>query len=114
VSTLDVAQANGTANPGATGSGSATMTFDTDTKLFSWNITFAGVHNPETAAHFHVGDTNTPLGPITITLALGSPKVDDATLTAQQESDLLAELFYINIHTTHSPSGEIRGQVLAA
>jgi hypothetical protein len=36
-----------------------------------------------------------------------------ATITDAQETDLLAGLWYVNIHTTTSGGGEIRGQVYA-
>jgi hypothetical protein len=36
-----------------------------------------------------------------------------ATITDTQEADLLAGLWYVNIHTTTSSGGEIRGQVAA-
>ena len=48
-----------------------------------------------------------------VPLPLGSPKSGSATLEPEQVSQLLAGLWYINIHSTHSPGGEIRGQVLA-
>lgn len=36
-----------------------------------------------------------------------------ATISDTQEADLLAGLWYINIHTSMFPGGEIRGQVQA-
>ena len=36
-----------------------------------------------------------------------------ATITDLQEADLLNGLWYVNIHTTTSAGGEIRGQVYA-
>jgi hypothetical protein len=36
-----------------------------------------------------------------------------ATITETQEGQLLAGLWYTNIHSTFRPGGEIRGQVLA-
>ena len=32
--------------------------------------------------------------------------------TAEQESDLMAGMYYLNIHSALSPSGEIRGQLM--
>jgi hypothetical protein len=40
-----------------------------------------------------------------------NPILGNAVLTDQQESDLLAELWYVNLHTTTFAGGEIRGQV---
>jgi hypothetical protein len=40
-----------------------------------------------------------------------SPSIGSAVITDTDESQLIAGLWYINVHTDHSPSGEIRGQV---
>lgn len=34
-----------------------------------------------------------------------------ATLTDAQAADMMAGLWYVNIHTTRYPGGEIRGQL---
>ena len=94
-----------------TGNGSGTATLNTDTNLFSWNIIFSDLEGNQTAAHFHgAAPICEEAGP-EITLPPGSPIVGQATLTAQQETDLLAGLWYINVHTNLHPGGEIRGQV---
>jgi hypothetical protein len=41
----------------------------------------------------------------------GPPVVGNAVLSDAQESDLLAGLWYLNLHTTTHAGGEIRGQV---
>ncbi len=41
----------------------------------------------------------------------GPPVIGNAILNAVQEADLLAGLWYLNLHTASSPGGEIRGQV---
>ena len=43
-----------------------------------------------------------------------SPSIGNTVIGAGQAADLLAELWYINIHTAAFPGGEIRGQVLPA
>ncbi len=82
-------------------------------------INFTIAHNVTgaTAAHFHANafpGTNAPIliniGAIT---GLTSPMVGQATLTAQQATDILAGRWYINIHSGAFPGGEIRGQVAA-
>ncbi len=42
---------------------------------------------------------------------LGSPSIGSAVITASQVTDLLAGLWYINVHTGLNLPGEIRGQV---
>jgi len=110
------ALADGSANPGATGSGSGIVTYNSVTKVLSWNITFSGTQGTVNLAHFHgPAAPGTPAG---VQVLIPGPYVSpligsSAPLTATQESQLLAGLWYINIHTTHSPAGEIRGQVVS-
>lgn len=94
------------------GYGSATLTFDTVSKLLSWNITYAALIGTITAAHFHGPAAPGVAAGVTVGIgALPSPMIGSATLTAGQETELLAGLWYINIHSTYKPGGEIRGQV---
>ena len=93
--------------------GAASMLFDPASGLFSWNLSWQSVL--AVAAHFH---GPAPIGAnagieidIGATSGLTSPSVGSAILTAAQEADLLAGLWYINIHTAANPGGEIRGQV---
>lgn len=111
-SVLDGDQANAGAGTGSQGTGSATMTFDTLTNEFNWNISWSGLTGTETNAHFHgpaLPDENAGVQvPIDYTV---NPTTGMATLSATQANDLLNGLWYINIHTDFAPSGEIRGQV---
>ncbi len=106
---LDVAQAT-TAQPGASGSGSGTATLDPN-NLFSWNISFSGLSSPELAAHFHLGAPGVS-GDIVLPLPTGSPKIGSQTVDPNQAADILANLWYANIHNATSIGGEIRGQVV--
>ncbi len=106
---LDVAQAT-TAEPGASGSGSGTATLDPN-NLFSWNFSYSGLTGNEILAHFHLGAPGVP-GGVELGLPGGSPKIGSATVDAGDAADILANLWYANIHTDHSAGGEIRGQVV--
>ena len=110
VTNLDGAQ-TGTSSPGT---GSGTLTFDDVTNQLDWNISFGGLVGTQTAAHFHGPAPAGSNGGIQIGLPLGSPLVGSATLTATQKTQLLGELWYLNIHTSTNPGGEIRGQLLLA
>jgi len=97
------------------GSGSATLTLDTDSNELSWDIIFSNLTASPTAAHFHAP---APIGSnagVQIDIAsisgLTSPLIGTATVTDTQESGILNGLWYINIHTSTFPGGEIRGQV---
>lgn len=101
------------------GTGSVTMSFDPSTKQLSWNGTYSGLSGPVTAAHIHgpaepgknagvvlwISDKDTKTHPFP------SPFQGSATLTDSQASDLMAGLYYVNIHTAANPGGEIRGQL---
>lgn len=110
VTTVDGAQA-GTASPGA---GSGTLTFDDVSNLLNWNITFGGLVGTQTNAHFHGPAAPGFNGGIQIGLPLGSPLIGSAILTATQETQLLGEQWYLNIHSSTNGAGEIRGQLLLA
>lgn len=86
---------------------------DTDTRLLRWKATLNGLSGVPTGAHFH--------GPATAGqnagVALGWPAPlsiryeGSATLSTAQMADLMAERWYVNVHTAAHPGGEIRGQM---
>ncbi|MBI1924117.1 CHRD domain-containing protein [Candidatus Poribacteria bacterium] len=99
----------------STGTGDATMIFDLTTNELSWEITFQGLSGPATGAHFHGpapagvnAGIQVDIGAIS---GLNSPMIGSAIISNAQATDLLAGLWYINIHTALFPGGEIRGQV---
>lgn len=109
---IDGAQANAGAGTGSLSTGSAAMTFDTETSLLSWNISWTPLVSGETAAHFHGPALPDQNAGVQVGIGVASnPAIGAATLTPLQQSDLLAGLWYINIHSNDFPSGEIRGQV---
>lgn len=113
---LDCSQAAGgagTCGGGGSGTGSATITFDTDTNLLSWNLSYSGLSAPATAAHFHGPAATNQSAGVQVGIGTANPAINSAVITDTQESQLLNELWYINIHTGNFPTGEIRGQVLA-
>lgn len=95
--------------------GVAFMTFDGTTGEFCFRITYTDdkLTSSETAAHFHFPASPGANAGVRIPLPAGSPKNGCVTpeLTDQDIIDLSAGLWYINIHTTVNPGGEIRGQV---
>jgi hypothetical protein len=103
-----------------TGIGIINGTYDESTNTLSFNVEFNGLTSNTTAAHFHgpappginagvqIGWTGFPTG-----VTSGSYS-NSFVLTQQQEADLLAGLWYANIHTTLHGGGEIRGQMLTS
>lgn len=95
-------------------SGTADITYDTESNELSWSMENSGLSGHVAAAHFHgpaaPGENAAPVVTIDVSeLAEGSVTLDDT-----QEADLLAERWYLNLHTAENPGGEIRGQVLKA
>ncbi len=109
--TMDGYQEYPTPVESTTATGTGTATLDTETGLFSWNITFSGLSSAQTAAHFHGPAGVCASASPVITLPLGSPIVGSQALTAEQMEDLLGGLWYVNVHSTNFTGGEIRGRV---
>ena len=95
------------------GTGKLEATFDTESKVFKWTITYEGLSGDATAAHFHgPADPGANAGPVVpIEGDLASPIEGEATLDDAQAADLQAGKWYFNIHTAKYPDGELRGQV---
>jgi len=96
----------------STATGTATLTFNTTTKIFSIVVNFTGI--TATASHIHKGETGVS-GSIVFgfTAPITSPiNYTSAALDATQEADLNANLYYVNIHSDAFPAGEIRGQLI--
>ena len=95
------------------GTGTATATIDTDTKMLSYTVQYTGLSGPVTAGHFHgpagVGKNAGVLIPIIAPLA--SPINGMARLSDAEIADFRAGNVYVNIHTEENPDGEIRGQM---
>ena len=90
--------------------GTVEVALDTEAKTVTWVCTHEGLSGDMTAAHFH--------GPATATEAAG-PAIDttgktiegSAAITDEQAAELMAGMYYLNVHTEKLPDGEIRGQL---
>lgn len=114
---LDGAQAVLDCPQGSPGTGTAQVTLDDVTNELTWSVSWQDLSGAAIDAHFHgpsAGPATTAPIEIAKTADLTSPSEGMATIDNAQETDLLAGLWYINIHTAKCPSGEIRGQVLQA
>lgn len=96
---------------GSTALGLGCYTLNSDGTL-DYEISFSGLSSAETGAHIH---GPAPIGVnagVQFALPLGSPKIGTlGPLTAPQVTDLSNGFYYVNIHTTLYPGGEIRGQI---
>jgi hypothetical protein len=95
------------------GRGSFDGSYNKDTRMLAYTVTYTGLSGPATAAHFHgpaaVGQN---AGVVVPFASAADPIKGETTLTDAQAADLLAGRWYVNVHTRAHPGGEIRGQVM--
>ncbi|KWD76859.1 CHRD domain-containing protein [Burkholderia ubonensis] len=100
------------------GTGTADLTYDPDTRVVKWTVTFNGLSSAAIMAHFHgpapVGKNASPLVWLSQKGAMSaeSPLTGQATLSPSDAQAFLAGNLYVNVHTKDHPAGEIRGQVV--
>jgi hypothetical protein len=88
------------------------------TNTLHYTIAFGGLLSGTTAAHFHAPAAPGVNAPVVIAHAGFPVGVTAGTYTAtevltdEQETQLMAGLWYSNIHTTLLPGGEIRAQIV--
>lgn len=97
---------------GSTGTGIGFFTIDIGANVLSYDIRFGGLTGTETAAHIHGFAPAGINAGVLHALPVGSPAVGAWAYAAGDEDGILADLTYVNVHTTTSPGGEIRGQIL--
>jgi len=95
-----------------TASGMLDGVFNKDTKILNYTITYSGI--TPTAWHIHKAAKGANGGVVfNFGSSFSSPfKSATVALTADQETDLMAGNYYVNMHSAKSASGEIRGQLL--
>jgi hypothetical protein len=96
------------------GTGTLKATFNTQSNLLNWTVTYTGLTGPVVAGHFHgpalLGqNAGVALG---FSGSLDSPIKGSATLTAAQAADFMSGKWYVNLHTAANKGGEIRAQAL--
>ncbi len=93
------------------GTGTATLTFNSTTKIFTLAVTHS-IATP-TNGHIHKAAAGASGGVIFAFPSFTSPiAYTSVALDATQEADLNANLYYVNIHTGAFPGGELRGQLI--
>jgi len=94
----------------STATGRATLLLSPDEKTARVSLTFAGLSSGQTDAHIHGPAGPGVSAPAIFPLPLGQVSDFPITLTSSQVQDLKNGLFYINVHSSIFPTGEIRGQ----
>jgi hypothetical protein len=90
--------------------------FDNGNSTVYYNVSVEDIDNV-TAAHIHVGPVGQN-GPVVFPLYTGGGVFDPdhsvsggVVMSAQNLVDMFTGFFYVNVHTTAYPAGEIRGQI---
>jgi CHRD domain len=93
------------------GTGTFTGSVDRATRVLSYTVTYSGL--TPVAGHLHRINAANGNGPVEIPFSsLTSPIIGTATLATNTRVDsLINGFYYVNLHTTANPSGEIRGNV---
>jgi hypothetical protein len=104
-----------------TGTGTAKITYDKTAKTIAYDLSWqlGDPGSTTTAMHFHGADTgsDSTSSPVEIPItgfATGSSGTLSGTtraLTPAEESQLLAGKWYVNVHSSVAPAGEIRGNI---
>lgn len=104
----------------STGSGTADVTYNKDSKMLTYTLTWTGLTGNATMAHIHgtaakgvnagvKHDLINVLKKETAGSFTDSVKIDASDI---KEDSLLSGFYYFNIHTQKNPGGEIRGQIV--
>ena len=87
-------------------------TFNEESKMLMLNVTYSGF--TPTAWHIHKAAAGSNGGVIfNLGTTFTSPFMFMQTLNAEQEADLKAGMYYVNLHSAAFPGGELRGQLKA-
>jgi hypothetical protein len=95
--------------------GAANVLLDTSTYTVWVTATYSGLITAATNAHIHTGppDVSGPvIVPVNFTPATSGSLDTSRVISVQNETDLLNNNTYLNVHTSTYPAGEIRGQLL--
>jgi hypothetical protein len=91
-------------------SGMIMGSYNKTTKMLSYTLTYSGF--TPTAGHFHTGAAGNNGGVAADLGAISNGMKNTITLTDAQATDLMNGMWYLNLHSTAFPGGEIRGQII--
>jgi hypothetical protein len=104
------------------GSGTATISYNTNTKMITYQINWLlnNAQSTTTDMHFHGAENGSAIisSPVVIPITgfatgnTGSLTGTTRVLTDVEANQLLAGKWYVNVHSAAFPSGEIRGNII--
>lgn len=95
----------------STATGHAAVILDPSQPMIRYHVTTTGIVGA-TAAHFHKAVATLP-GPVVYPISPVGPTMDGSiVINSQDAADLMAGRWFVNVHTTANPNGEIRGQLI--
>ena len=98
---------------GATGSGTATVTINLSKGQLCYTLTVSGLNSTVTAAHIHRQSTGDIVVPLTAPTTGTSSGCVDVAKSLLREIATNPGAFYVNVHTTDKPTGQVRGNLTA-
>ena len=96
------------------GTGTVTARLNTSTHQLNYTANWNGFASQVIAAHFHGPAAPGQNAGIMVPIGGSNPKspvTGSATLTPQQQQQLISGQWYANVHTKNNPKGAIRGQM---
>ncbi len=100
---------------GSFATGKALVSFNDVSRQLTWTVSWKDILGSTDQLHFHGPAAPGVDAGVQQNIGVASnPVSGSATLTAGQAADLQNGLWYINLHSSDFPAGEIRGQVLPA
>lgn len=100
------------------GTGSLTGSYNKNSNLLTYTVSWEGLSGAATAMHFHGPAASGVAAGVALPITGFTPGVSgsysgSATINETQEAELLDGKWYVNVHTELNGGGEIRGQVKA-
>lgn len=92
------------------------FSYEIDGSELCYTIEVTGLSTPAVAAHIHVGERNVA-GPVVVPLVVPAETSFETSGCTTADPALLAAIeadpsaYYLNVHTSANPPGEVRGQL---
>ena len=98
------------------GGAHGSFSYEIDGSELCYTIAVTGLSTPAVAAHIHLGARNVA-GPVVVPLVVPAETSFETSACTTADPALLAAIeadssaYYVNVHTSMNPPGEVRGQL---